>query len=414
MSRAILLSMLLVSVLAGEVAGAQSIDDQAREIAQRSRGMMAAPGNGPVEADTLMDAARVIASQKDLLMGSPGAAGDMAAGVAASSPRGVVQASVTDVLAGAGQQRKMLAPKPAKLTRFVVFLSSSQGDGELRDELDALAGRRDCLVVFRGPLEGETIPNAFKRLARLFPSRSGVNAVIDPTLFNRYKVRVAPSVVREVDGAPIAWAEGTGNPDLVAERISAGKRGDLGMIAPGHEIIEPDLIETMKSRVAKLDFDGMKKRALDHSFQYLKFIQLPIVSKAAIRTFDPSFRALAEKRLPDGKLLWPAGQLINPLKMQPFGERLVVFDGTDERQIAVAKRLKREAPPNTRVILLSTAFEREDGWNAINNLQQQLGGAVYLLQAQTQERFRIEAVPCMVEADGDHFVVTEVVPERVR
>ena len=88
----------------------------------------------------------------------------------------------------------------------------------------------------------------------------------------------------------------------------------------------------------------------------------------------------------------------------------MVFDASDERQVATAKRLGREAGER-RVVYLATRLDRAAGWAGLGSVEDALDAPVYLLTPDLRERFALERVPAFVEARGRVFVVAEVPPE---
>jgi conjugal transfer pilus assembly protein TraW len=125
---------------------------------------------------------------------------------------------------------------------------------------------------------------------------------------------------------------------------------------------------------------------------------------------DPIITAPLDLRTADGTLLVRAGETLNPLDRLSFTQRLVVFDATDERQLATAKRLGREAGER-RVLYLATRLERSEGWDGLASVEDALDAPVYLLTPDVRERFALERVPAFVEARRRVFIVAEVPPE---
>jgi conjugal transfer pilus assembly protein TraW len=100
---------------------------------------------------------------------------------------------------------------------------------------------------------------------------------------------------------------------------------------------------------------------------------------------------------------------VNPLDRLPFAQRLVVFDATDQRQLATAKRLGREAGER-HVLYLATQLERSRGWEGLASLEDALDAPVYLLTPDVRQRFVLQHVSAFVEGRGRVFIVAEVPP----
>jgi conjugal transfer pilus assembly protein TraW len=140
---------------------------------------------------------------------------------------------------------------------------------------------------------------------------------------------------------------------------------------------------------------------------------LPVAAEPRTREIDPTITAPRDVRTADGTLLVRTGETVNPLDRLPFTQRLVVFDASDERQMATAKRLAREAG-DLRVTYLATRLERRLGWQGLTSVEDALDAPVYLLTPDVRARFALERVPAFVQARGNHFLVAEVPPEAAQ
>jgi conjugal transfer pilus assembly protein TraW len=177
-------------------------------------------------------------------------------------------------------------------------------------------------------------------------------------------------------------------------------------------VTEPDLIAELQRRLAALDLERLREQALERYWQRAVFQELPVAAEPRIREIDPPITAPREVRTADGTLLVRAGETVNPLDRLPFTQRLVVFDAGDERQVATAKRLGRDAG-DLRVTYLATRLERRLGWEGLTSVEDALDAPVYLLTPEVRARFALERVPAFVEARGNVFLVAEVPPEAM-
>jgi conjugal transfer pilus assembly protein TraW len=150
----------------------------------------------------------------------------------------------------------------------------------------------------------------------------------------------------------------------------------------------------------------MKTRALERAFDHLHLERLPIATEDRTRLIDPTLTAAAEIRLPDGAMLVAAGESVNPLAQLPFTQRLVVFDATDPRQVAFAQAQANE-PSSKANLFLITDLPRAQGWAELAQIMTQLDRRVFLLTPMVRQRFALERVPTLVEAEGLRFRVTE-------
>jgi conjugal transfer pilus assembly protein TraW len=235
--------------------------------------------------------------------------------------------------------------------------------------------------------------------------------VLDPTPFAAAEMDIAPVLLAQGPDGELARVAGLADPLWLRSRVLAGERGDLGVLGPVKSVTEPDLIEELQRRLAALDLDRMREQAIARYWQRVVFQELPIASEPRTREIDPTITAPRDLRTADGTLLVRAGETLNPLDRLPFTQRLVVFDATDERQVATARHLGREAGER-RVLYLATRLERSRGWDGLSSVEDALDAPVYLLTPDVRERFALERVPAFVEARGRVFIVAEVPPER--
>jgi conjugal transfer pilus assembly protein TraW len=291
---------------------------------------------------------------------------------------------------------------------FLVFVSRSLGDVQLRELFALGSGRSDLRILFRGVDEGESLI-AF--VASLRPLLEGLdpppNVLLDPTPFRTHDILAVPSLVAlGPDGSEQARVAGLASTRWLEQAIADGQRGDLGTRGPVADIREPDLLAELQRRLAALDLPGMKARALARSFEQLRFATLPVATEDRTRWVDPTLTAAADIRFPDGTLLVAAGESVNPLAQVPFTQRLVIFDAADRRQVTFA-RARAAEPSVLATVFLVTSLRRERGWQGLEQLMSQLERRVYLLTPELRQRFALERVPAVVDAEGLRFRVTE-------
>jgi conjugal transfer pilus assembly protein TraW len=122
---------------------------------------------------------------------------------------------------------------------------------------------------------------------------------------------------------------------------------------------------------------------------------------------DPTFTVSRDIRNTQGHLIAIAGQRVNPLGTFPFGQKLIVFNGTRPEELAVVER-ELKAESSKRVTLIVSEMDRASGWRGFQNLQQQLGSRLFLLTPDLKKRFKLEATPSVIEAKDQQFRVREI------
>ncbi|MFE8032859.1 TrbC family F-type conjugative pilus assembly protein [Thiohalocapsa marina] len=300
------------------------------------------------------------------------------------------------------------AAQPARTVRFTLYVSRSLGEGQLRELFALAVGDRDTRILFRGVAENESLIGFIGSLQPLLAELEPPPTVLlDPTPFRRDAIATVPTLVAHgPDGTELARVSGLATTDWLRRALAEGERGDLGIRGPVREIAEPDLLDEIHRRLARIDFAALGARALEKAFERLRFESLPAAGEDRTRLIDPTLTAGADIRLPDGTLLVRAGESVNPLDRLPFTQRLVVFDAADSRQLDFVRELAGQGSERPRVYLL-TGLQRKDGWRELQRVTEVLGSAVYLLTPELRQRFALERVPAVVEAQGRQFRIIE-------
>lgn len=283
----------------------------------------------------------------------------------------------------------------------LLFVSRGMPHVELVAALDAAAANPRLTLVLRGLLPGETLNEAMQALARLIGRRDPPPAiVIDPTLYRRHQVTVVPTLL---DPATGRRHEGAINAEDLAH-------ADVpGFAATTWGIAEPDLADVLQARAATLDVPARARAAMARFWRQVPALTLPPAETSHTRRFTPAVRTGSALRDDQGRLLLPAGTVLNPLATLPLTARILVLDAQDPAEIAWAK-VQRATGRAT--IHLAVNPDREGGWAAWQALQDQLQSPVFLLDAQLQGRLGVQATPSLIEAQGTELVVTETALPR--
>jgi conjugal transfer pilus assembly protein TraW len=185
---------------------------------------------------------------------------------------------------------------------------------------------------------------------------------------------------------------------------------DLGTLGSTREIAETDLLERLKENLGKIDWKALQQQFRHRFWEQVSFQNLPETRETREYWIDLSVTAPHDLRGPTGQRLILSGQRVNPLEIMPFRQRLLVFDATRPGQVETVQRLAREAG-NRRVVLMATQIDRTKGWDGFAGLENRLQSPVYLLTPELKERFRLKAVPALIEADQFRIRVREIKPK---
>jgi conjugal transfer pilus assembly protein TraW len=297
------------------------------------------------------------------------------------------------------------APPNKPLT--LLFVSFSLGESALKGIFEEAAGRDDVLLVFRGPKPGQKLPALMADLKRLLKGIEPLpNIIIDPTRFQRWSVTSVPDIVVEQESKSRLHVRGVSSLSWLDEQIKAGKQGDLGTMGDVAEIVEIDLLEEIKRRMAAIDWKQKQQQAIARFWEQQKFEVLPVALEDRDRTVDLTITAPRDLTAPNGQLVIRGGQTVNPLNKLPFGLCLMVFDATVPAQVELIQHQSCR-DKQARVMYLATSLPRQFGWDSLQRLETALQAQVYLLTPDVRSRFQLQQVPAIVEQVGNQLVVRE-------
>lgn len=304
--------------------------------------------------------------------------------------------------------------------KIIIFASRSLGKQGLEDLLDGATGNPDVLIAFRGIPENANLGEAMMEIQKMAAERSPVpNIVINPVLFTEYNVTSVPTIIvrKEQSVLPgelpeeVARVAGLSKPAWLLRQLESGNDGDFGSRGPVESISEPDLIELMKKRFAKIDWEEQKRGAVKNFWHKQTFRELPEAHEDRVRELDPTVYVSADITAPDGTVIAQQGDLINPLDMAPFTQAVIVFDPLDEDQVQRVKdaipRIN-QVPGVTRITYIVTRLDREEGWDSYTKTTDTFDSPVFLLTPDVAQRFELEYVPSIITAQDKHFVVEEL------
>ncbi len=290
---------------------------------------------------------------------------------------------------------------------FTLLVSRALGTATLRSIFQQASGQ-PVRIVFRGVAPDETLGHFLTDLRTALTGLDPVPSVeIDPRPFAAVGASVAPILIATTPDGASARVAGLTDPAWLSAQLRAGARGDLGTRGPTVAISEVDLISELKRRAARIDWNSERDRALGRFWERVAFQALPPVVEARERRIDPTLVAGADITLPDGQRLVSAGERVNPLEQLAFRYRLIVFDASDPRQVALAHR-EGQRGDGKLPLYLASALDRTGGWDGLRKMEDAFNDPVYLLTPDVRARFGIERVPSIVEAAGTQFVIREV------
>lgn len=295
------------------------------------------------------------------------------------------------------------------------FASMSLPSGAVSGLLESLG--KNEVVVFRGPLPNENLVDLFRRLSEMLGSTgdakkdeeiAGKVAIeIDPVKFKECGISAVPATCIVGKDGQVVSAHGIFSGDYLKKQGVSIERA-IGKTWP---IAEVDLEEEIKKRILGLTEEDFKKEAVKSVFVNREYVKLPRAKENRAFKFDPSV-IRTEPVVIAGRQIASANQKFNPVE-GGFDFSYVVFDATDKDQITTAYRLVAHLEnQGKRVSLMITDLpEKSNGFATIEKLVKFFGRRVTIIDAVLAEKFRLLAVPSVVEGIAPGLIlVNEVRP----
>lgn len=301
-------------------------------------------------------------------------------------------------------------PKP----KYRLFVSRSLGEAGMQQALAYGEKHQDMVIVMRGTKPGEDVVELVEYLARLQPPEEGkvrANVQLDPPSFRDGGISVVPTLQRlDDEGKVIASVRGIANPEYLERQIAAGATGDLGVRGTTAEILEQDLIDVMKASMEAYDWEGAAVAAQNRFWSQQELQDLPKAQRDRRRLHDPSMAYPEDVVTPAGTVLVRAGQVFNPLEDMPLDDTIIVFDGTDPKQVAwVEEALKTVKTSNYWLITTRVDTEVDHGWGSFSGLMERLNERIYYLLPGQKEVLGLERVPSVITQAGNRLQIDEFV-----
>ncbi|AOZ11194.1 TrbC family F-type conjugative pilus assembly protein [Cupriavidus malaysiensis] len=283
----------------------------------------------------------------------------------------------------------------------VVFISLAMPARTLQSYFRQAEGRKDIVFLLRGwvpPLFSETVGQVNSLMKGM---KSPANVLVHPEAFRTYRVDQVPVVLHRRQ-ADQGWYRVTGEISLAGavSEIEAGRVAKI--VGNTHPISEPDVIEVMEKRYAALDFEKIRRSAIQSAAdRYFSGLVVQHATRSETRLFDPSITVEYDHVDPvNGNVLLKKGTRINPLEKRPFPYTVIAFDPTDPKQLEFANALLRTA--QKPMVFVTRNALHEGG----RTTEQVLGTRTYPINELYMQRFGISAVPAVVRQRGLQMEVT--------
>lgn len=299
--------------------------------------------------------------------------------------------------------------------RYRLFISMGMGEGALTQAMNyAIKHKENMVLSLRGPMPGEKLdPMVYRLMNMIGGVKEGMtvpNIEINPPAFTDSSVTTVPTLVAlDADGKVLAKVAGVMNPEWIESEVQAGRIGDLGKHGGTTNIAEIDMMEAMIAKAKAEDPQALADKARKDIWKGIPVYSMPAVTEARVRELDAGFTVTEDIPLPDGTFLARKGDYFNPLDNEDFffPEAIVVIDATKADQVRFAVAMS-QGLKDAGVITLMSDLDRENGWDVLATLTNQLGDQPFMLTNDVQERFRIERVPTVITVVDKKILVQEI------
>lgn len=282
-----------------------------------------------------------------------------------------------------------------------IFVSFSMTDHEIREAFKAAEEHGGELYFIGMHPEDQSITDTMVRLRNLMANSStSANARFHPKAFEEFNITGVPAILHARKGV-IGIVHGTMNFDYLKKSMdNMTGFNDFGLVGSTRPILEKNLLDTIKERLANIDGEGLKKKAIDNFWKKKQFVSIPAATKTEEFYINPTVKVNKDIVNPNGDVLARAGTVINPLETVPSQNTYILFNARDNRQLEwLDAHLKTSTYPGT-VMVMTSELHKEDGWKHLAALREHFYREIYLIPQEMVDRFTITGLPAVVTTDN--------------
>lgn len=287
-----------------------------------------------------------------------------------------------------------------KETELAIFVSFSMPESMLMDAFTT-AARNGASVYFNGiHPEHEGIHDTMRLLGQMGSELKEKPVVkLNPRGFKQQRVTSVPMVMYRHDGVTVT-ATGLMNLNWIKNKHAENDNDiALGNFGPVYNVIEENVIEMMKRRLAGIDMEGKKKAAVEGFWTKQSFVDLKPAEKDERWLIDPTVRAIADVINPAGDVLAYKGQILNPLATTTLPLTMYIVDAKNIQQLEWLSRDMNDGQVKGRIKIMTTRIDKAKGWEHLSSLRKHLGREVYIAPKEVVERFKVTGTPAKISTD---------------
>lgn len=296
---------------------------------------------------------------------------------------------------------------------FFVLVDLNIPETQLRSIIEETS-KHNSIMVFKGIRKedrhtGSALDKTMRLMQGIAKDYEGARVIIDPNKFEEFNVTEVP-VYLHYKGDDLTVSKGSVSPDWFFEEMEKNPdKKDFGIQGKLWESTDVSIVEIMKERAAKVDWDSKMKQVKNRFWKLQdRFIALDRATEDKEYLVDPTVTATQDIEMPGQKgFLLREGESINPLEVVPMSYELYVFDASDEQQLDMARKFHKNHDSNKRLVMLITGLDTEDGWESYNKLVRDFRQGIYLLSHDIQSRVKLKCVPALISQEGLKFKINE-------
>jgi len=293
-------------------------------------------------------------------------------------------------------------------TDLDIFISLSMSDSALKKALEQ-ASFLGARVLFQGLAENSNsifpVLHKLKALSEHLEVEPHVQ--LDPVKFKKYAVTAVPVMIYRQNGNEYK-VRGTLAADWLINRAGENnKTMDFGVMGQMREVSELNIIDEAERRNAMIDWDREKKQAIERFWKKKQFFVLPATHESKTYFMDPTIRVTQDIVDLGGNVIAKAGQVVNPAENMPYQLKVIVFDATNEKQTLWAMN-KLEEWKDHKLVLVSTRFDRQDGWKHLQSIRNRFQREVKLLNKEMVDVFGLEHSPATIQTVDGYLKIEQI------
>lgn len=191
---------------------------------------------------------------------------------------------------------------------------------------------------------------------------------------------------------------------------SSANNSSVEKVGTTYPIAEENAIEFIKKHMeakqksgemAKIEAD-VQNRIKEAALNMKPVEGLTLTVKPSVQYFEPQYVLPETVYDHEGKIIAAAGSIVKPLEVAPIRHKIFFFDGRQEDQVILAKKLAKEYGSAFMPILVAGR------WDRISNELKQ--AAYFDQEGKISQSMRVTEVPVLVSQEGNKLKLESFKP----